>query len=188
MRGKKRKRWTPEEDLELQRYVSFGCYTSAEIAEKLGRKKSAVDARKNKLGLRSIRLSARNPSDVAQILKFRMVGWTQKAIGEVFGVTHSYISDILRQRGFLQFCRQTPKKKRYKNTWTEVELALLRKYLRRGYTTVEIHEALPHRTLYAISQKRAQMTRYWLPKETRERDQRQQRRWVNRTELYIRSE
>lgn len=172
--------------MELQRYVSFGSYTSAEIAEKLGRQRSAVDARKDKLGIRSIRLSARNPSDVAQILKFRMAGWTQKAIGEVFGVTHSYISDILRQNGFLRFFRQTPKKKRYKNSWTEVELALVRKYLRRGYTTVEIREALPHRSIHAIYRQRSKIKRYYLPKETRERDQRQQRRWVNRTELYIR--
>ena len=85
----KRRRWTPAEDLELQRYFAFGCYTSAEIAEKLGRKKSAVDARKNKLGLTRIKVSAKNPSDVAQILKFKMAGWTQKEIGEVFGVTHS---------------------------------------------------------------------------------------------------
>ena len=101
----KRKRWTPEEDLKLKRYFDFGCYTSAEIAEKLGRKKSAVDARKNKLGLTKIKLSAKNPSDVAQILKFRLAGWTQKEIGKVFGVTHSYISEILRLNGFCHFVK-----------------------------------------------------------------------------------
>ena len=37
--GNRRRKWTPAEDLELQRYFAFGCYTSAEIAEKLGRKK-----------------------------------------------------------------------------------------------------------------------------------------------------
>ena len=65
----KRKKWTPGEDLELKRYFTLG-YTSAEIAEKLGRSKSAVDARKNKLGLADIKVSAKNPADVAQILKF----------------------------------------------------------------------------------------------------------------------
>ena len=168
----KRKRWTPAEDLELKRYFSFGCYTSAEIAEKLGRKKSAVDARKNKLGLTRIKVSAKNPSDVAQIVKFRMAGWTQKEIGEVFGVTHSYISEILRQNGFVHFCKKYPKRKRYKNTWTEVELAILRKYLLRGYTAAEIQqEWLPHRSLHAIYQKRAEMTRHWpTPEQRAERE------------------
>ena len=164
----KRKRWTPEEDLKLKRYFDFGCYTSAEIAEKLGRKKSAVDTRKNKLGLTRIRLSAKNPSDVAQILKFRLAGWTQKEIGKVFGVTHSYISEILRLNGFCHFRKKYPKRKRYKNTWTEVELAILRKYLLRGYTTAEIQqERLPHRSLQAIYQKRAEMTRHWPTPEQR---------------------
>ena len=160
----KRRRWTPAEDLELQRYFAFGCYTSSEIAEKLGRKKSAVDARKNKLGLTKTKVSAKNPSDVAQILKFRLAGWTQKEIGAVFGVTHSHISFVLRENGFVHFLKKYPKKKRYKNTWTDVELALLRKYLLRGYTTAEIQQqVLPQRTLYAISQKRSEMTRYWMP-------------------------
>ena len=108
--GNRRRKWTPAEDLELQRYFAFGCYTSAEIAEKLGRKKSAVDARKHKLGLTRTKVSAKNPSDVAQILKFRMAGWTQKEIGGVFGVTHAYISEILRQewvRSFLQKVSET---------------------------------------------------------------------------------
>ena len=91
----KRKKWTPGEDLELKRYVSMGCYTAAEIAEKLGRSKGSVGARKHKLGLADIKLSAKNPADVAQILKFRLAGWTQEKIGKVFGVTHAYISLIL---------------------------------------------------------------------------------------------
>ena len=157
----KRKRWTPAEDMELKRYFSFGCYTSAEIAEKLGRKKSSIDTRKHKLGLTRTKLSAKNPSDVAQVLKFRMAGWTQKEIGEVFGVTHAYISEILRQNGFVHFCKKYPKKKRYKNTWTEVELAILRKCLLRGFTSAEIQQKLPRRSLHAIYQKRAKMTRHW---------------------------
>ena len=186
--GNRRRKWTPAEDLELQRYFAFGCYTSAEIAEKLGRKKSAIDARKHKLGLTRTKVSAKNPSDVAQILKFRLAGWTQKEIGKVFGVTHAYISEILRKNGFIHFRKRYPKKKRYKNTWTEVELAILRKYLLQGYTTVEIQRRLLHRSLHAISQKRAKMTRYWVPKAEREKKQQQQRRWVNRTRLYIRSD
>lgn len=187
--GNRRRKWTPAEDLKLQRYFAFGCYTSAEIAEKLGRKKSAIDARKHKLGLTRTKVSAKNPSDVAQILKFRLAGWTQKEIGAVFGVTHSHISFVLRENGFVHFLKKYPKKKRYKNTWTDVELAILRKYLLRGYTTAEIHQqVLPQRTLYAISQKRAKMTRYWVPKAELEEKQQQQRRWVDRTQLYIRSD
>ena len=174
--GNRRRKWTPAEDLELQRYFAFGCCTSAEIAEKLGRKKTAVDARKHKLGLTRTKVSAKNPSDVAQILKFRLAGWTQKEIGVVFGVTHAHISFVLRENGFVHFLKKYPKKKRYKNTWTDVELALLRKYLLQGYTTAEIQQqVLPQRTLYAISQKRSEMTRYWMPKAELEKRERQQR-------------
>jgi len=169
--GNRRRRWTPAEDLELQRYFAYRCYTSAEIAEKLGRTKPAVDARKNKLGLTNTKVSAKNPSDVAQTLKFRMAGWTQKEIGAVFGVTHAYISEILRKNGFVDFLKKYPKKKRYKNTWTEVELAILRKYLLRGYTTAEIQQRLQHRSIAAIHQKRAKMTRHWpTPEQSAKRE------------------
>ena len=158
----KRKKWTPGEDLELKRYFTLG-YTSAEIAEKLRRSKSAVDARKNKLGLADIKLSAKNPADVAQILKFRLAGWTQEKIGKVFGVTHAHISFILCGNGFRNFCKTYPKHKRCKNTWTDSELSLLRKCLAQGYTTVEIQaKGLPHRSCDAINRKRSEMKR-WHP-------------------------
>ena len=157
----KRKRWTPEEDLELKRYFALGCYTSAEIAEKLGRKKSQVDARKHKLGLTAIKLSAKNPAHVAQVVKFRMAGWTQKAIGEVFGVTHAHISYVLCVNGFVHFRKKYPKTKRYKNTWTDIELASLRKCLLWELTTAEIQEKwLPHRSRDAINQKRSLINRF----------------------------
>ena len=160
---KKRKEWTPGEDLELKRYVSLGGYTSAEIAEKLRRSKGSVDARKHKLGLADIKLSAKNPADVAQILKFRLAGWTQEKIGKVFGVTHAYISEILCSHGFRNFCNNYPKHKRHKNSWTDIELSLLRKCLAQGYTTVEIQaKGLPHRSCDAISRKRSEMKR-WVP-------------------------
>ena len=127
---KKRKKWTHGEDLELKRYVSLGGYTSAEIAEKLRRSKSSVDARKHKLGLADIKLSAKNPADVAQILKFRLAGWTQEKIGKVFGVTHAYISLVLHENGFRHFCNNYPKHKRYKNSWTDIELSAAAKMSR----------------------------------------------------------
>ncbi len=182
-----RKKWSPAEDLELRRYIEFGYYTSAEIAQKLQRTKSAVDARKNKLGITTTKISAKDPATLAQILKFRMAGWTQKRIGEMFGVTHSYISEILRINGFLQFCRVFTKGK-HPRAWTEVELASLRKYLGRGYTTVQIQQELPHRSYDAISQKRALMTRHWLPRKEQERWERHHRRWANRTEFYVKDE
>ena len=185
MKKKKRKAWTPEEDLELRRYFSFDCYTSAEIAKKLRRSKSSVDARKHVLGLTAIKLSAKDPATVAQIVEFRMAGWTQKEIGTQFGVTHAYISQILRVNGFRDFCKKYRKQKRQKNSWTEVELALLRKYLQRGYTTVEIQQELPHRSRDAINQKRSIMTRYWRPKAETDAWRHYHLRWVNRTEFYI---
>ena len=180
---KKRKAWTPEEDLELRRYLSFDCYTSVEIAEKLGRSTSAVNDRKHKFGLTAIKLSAKDPATVAQIVKFRMAGWTQKEIGTLFGVTHAYISQILRVNGFRDFCNKYRKQKRH--SWTEVELALLRKYLHRGYTTVEIQQELPHRSRDAINQKRSIMTRYWRPKAETDAWRHYHLRWVNRTQFYI---
>ena len=158
--------WTPAKDFELKRYFSLGCYSSAEIAEKLGRSKGAVDARKHALGLTAIKVSAKNPADVVQILKFRLAGWTQKQIGKVFGVTHAHISHVLRENGFRHFCKTYPKQKRFKNSWTDLELSLLRKYLMCGYTTAEIHRELPHRTLQAISQKRSILTRRMIAEES----------------------
>ena len=161
---KNRKEWTHGEDLELKRYVSLGGYTSAEIAEKLGRSKGSVDARKHKLGLADIKVSAKDPATVAQVLKFRLAGWTQEKIGKVFGVTHAHISLILCGNGFRNFCKTyPPKRKRYKNSWTDSELSLLRKYIAQGYTTVEIQaKGLPHRSCDAINRKRSEMKR-WVP-------------------------
>ena len=159
----KRKEWTPGEDLELKRYVSLGGYTSAEIAEKLGRSKGSVDARKHKLGLAIIKVPAKDPATVAQILKFRLAGWTQEKIGKVFGVTHAHISFVLGVNGFRGFCRNYPKHKRYNNSWTDSELSLLRKCLAQGYTTVEIQaKALPHRSCHSINKMRSDMKR-WVP-------------------------
>ena len=159
----KRKEWTPGEDLELKRYVSLGGFTSAEIAEKLGRSKGSVDARKHKLGLAGIKVSAKDPATVAQILKFRLAGWTQGKIGKVFGVSHAYISEILCGHGFRHFCNNYPKHKRCNNAWTDSELSLLRKCLAQGKTTVEIQaKALPHRSCDAINRKRSEMKR-WVP-------------------------
>ena len=163
---KKRKKWTPGEDLELKRYFSIGGCTSAEIAEKLGRGKSAVDARKHKLGLTNTKLSAKDPATVAQILKFRLLGWTQEKIGKVFGVSHAHISGVLCQSGFRHFCNNYPKHKRNKNSWTDIELSLLRKCLAQGKTTVEIQaEELPHRSFDAISRIRSKVKR-WVPPGT----------------------
>ena len=162
---KKRKKWTPGEDLELKRYFSMGVHTSAEIAEKLGRSKGAVDARKHNLGLTSIKVSAKDPATVAQIVKFRLAGWTQKQIGKVFGVTHAHISFVLCENGFRGFCGNYPKRRgRYKNAWTDSELSLLRKYIAQGCTTVEIQaKVLPHRSCDAINRKRSEMKRWHPP-------------------------
>ena len=163
---KKRKKWTPGEDLELKRYVSLGVHTSAEIAEKLRRSKGAVDARKHNLGLTSIKVDAKDPATIAQIVKFRLAGWTQKKIGKVFGVTHAHISFVLCENGFRNFCGNYPKHKRYKNAWTDTELSLLRKCLAQEYTTVEIQaKVLPHRSCDAINRKRSEMKR-WIPPGT----------------------
>ena len=159
----KRKKWTLGEDLELKRYVSIGCYTAAEIAEKLRRSKGAVDARKHKLGLAEIKFSAKDPATVAQILKFRLAGWTQREIGKVFGVSPAYISIVLCENGFRHFCKIRPQQMLYRNSWTDTELSLLRKCLAQGKTTVEIQaEELPHRSLHAISRIRSKVKR-WVP-------------------------
>ena len=93
----------------------------------------------------------------------RLAGWTQEKIGKVFGVTHAYISIVLCENGFRGFCKNYPKHKRYKNSWTDSELSLLRKCLAQGYTTVEIQaKVLPHRSCDAISRKRSEMKR-WVP-------------------------
>lgn len=176
-----RKYWTPAEELELKRLVELR-KSPTEIAEKLDRTPDAINVRKSKLGIIT-GLSARNPADVAQIVKFKMLGWTQDEIGEVFGVTGAYISLILNTAGFKKFCWSHGKPQGKRRVWTELEIHLLRKYVNRGYSDAQIQAIWPYRTLNAIQGKRLQVTKYWLPKAETERRKRYRRWWRNRETL-----
>ena len=173
-----RKYWTPAEELELKRLVDLR-KSPTEIAEKLGRTPDAINVRKAKLGLIT-GLSVRNPAVVAQLVKFKMLGWTQDEIGDVFGVTGAYISLLLNTAGFKRFCWSYRRPQAKRRVWTEVEIHLLRKYVNLGYSDAHIQTELPYRTLSAIEGKRLQITKHWLPKAERERRKRYRRWWRNR--------
>ena len=83
-------KWTPKEDARLKQLVAEG-KTSMEIAAFFpNRTYCSVANRKYILEVyrpyASYKLSPRDPSILAQILKFKMLGWTHKEIADVFGV------------------------------------------------------------------------------------------------------
>lgn len=162
--------WTSEEETKLKRLVSER-KTTAQIAKILGRTKYAVNNRRVVLGIEAaVKLSAKNPMHLVEVIKFRMAGWTLSEIADVYGVDPAAVSDVLCQNGFKGrwWVRKKPTQKRKR--WSEVELAIVRKYVLKGLSLEAIQLKLPHRSIAAIRKKRTEITRYWLtPEEQAER-------------------
>ena len=179
-----RRQWNPDEDARLARLLAQGKSLS-EIGKLLNRTEGAVERRKERLGLKrvSVKLSKHNPADIAQLIKFKLAGWTHEAIAEVFDITAAYVSNLLIESGFKHFCgANRPKTYRL---WTEIELHYLRKRLvsnnsrpsaRNGQDLSkselkQIYSELPHRSRHAIRAKIREITRYWItPQEQAERN------------------
>lgn len=182
-------KWTPAEDYTLKQLVAAG-KTASEIAQVLKRRTiGAIHNRRNVLGIHCPRrFPLRDPRYMAAVVKFKMAGWTHAAIAEVYGVSPSEISAILCRNGLHRFRWVRRKHKKPREYWTEVEEALLRKYLKRGVPLKWICLEFPYRSNASIRSKAARITQYWLPRETQERWERHHRRWVNRTEFYVKDE
>lgn len=169
--GRHKAKWTPQEDARLKQLLSES-RTLKEIGRILNRSEVGVQRRKECLGLKRIpvKFSRHDPADIAQLVKFKMAGWTHERIGNVFGTKTSYISNLLTVNGFKRFCEVRPDRSGSCPRWTELELNTLRKCLQRKTSLLEIYRKLPRRSRHAIRQQSRKMTRYWLsPAEQVER-------------------
>lgn len=183
---KKRFKWTPERDAKLRKYVGNG-WSIRKIAEKLRCTVNSVNHRKGKLGLRYV--LTRDPMMFPQIVKFRMAGWTQEKIAEIFGITGAHVSLILTEKGFKGAWDKRGGPRSRQDSWTELEIHRLRQSHRSGESTKDLQaKYFPNRTLSAIYTKRYQLTRHYLPQSEIDKRERQRRRFINRTELYIRED
>ena len=180
-----RKTWTPHDIKTLKRYIANG-KPIAEIARLLRRTPGSIERKKEKLSLRyePVRISKDCPKTVAQLVKFKMMGWSNERIARTFGVrTGGQITNVLRANGFSSW-RLKPKGQRAgipKISWTELELHRLRKGLTRGDSLLKLREALPRRSEHAICHQAREMTKYWRSPEEIERDRKKQWAWRNRT-------
>ena len=173
-KGRKRigKRWTDAELKELARYLDEGM-TTAEIAKRLGRNERAIWDKKYFLRMfKRCKFSPNDPRTVAQVVKFRMLGWQLKDIATVFEVYLQEVWMLLNANGFTgrwkndQSHRQGETLKR----WNEIEIARLRECLKRDDPFKEICRNLPNRSEKAVKHKSAEITRFWQsPAEHEER-------------------
>lgn len=164
-RNKTWRAWTDAEKMLLRRRCAAGD-TSEGIARELRRTKTAVDSMKDRLGIRKrFKMSSRDLPLVASLIKFRMAGWKLTDIAEVYNTDFYYVSKTLCESGFGgRWCVRPRKNPTYK-IWNEIEVATLRKLLKKGASTREIQQAFPYRSPGSIKGKIYKLTCYYLPPE-----------------------
>ena len=168
-------KWTNTEIARLKQLVDDGNLKTAEIAADLGRSAASISDKKLRLGLctQHRKFSWSDPGLLAEIIKFKMVGWRHADIAKVYGVHEMCISHMLRRNGFNRFLSVRPTQLR---KWSEFELAGLRRDIKKGYSFERICAHLPRRTPEAVKYRIWQMTRYWLsPEQLAEREQARRR-------------
>lgn len=170
-----RVRWTAAEDARLAQLLISTDKTLSEIGKLLNRSEHAVGRRKERLGLKEARgkLCKNNALDIAQLIKFKMAGWTHEAIAKVFQTHPSYISNLLTANGFMYFCSNTQNARKAYSDWTEFETHRLRKGLKLGISLYEIYLQFPDRSRNEIHFKIREITRYWPSPAVRAKRKRQ---------------
>ena len=162
------KRWTKTEIRQLKRLVNKR-KESKEIARILGKTQSAINKAKTRYGIYKPRvLSPNNPLHLAEIIKFKMAGWTLERIAEAYGCTTSPVSNILIQNSMSGFMRQKPNYTKPFESWGEYEMVKLRRYCKKGYSLDRICTYFPNRSRKAVQIRILQMTRFWFTPEQKE--------------------
>ena len=168
-----RKHWTDEEDARLKELLTTTDKPLSEIANILGRSESGTEHRKERLGIRRVpfRLDKFNPMHIAQLIKFKMAGWTQLKIAEAWGIKNSsQISRVLQSHGFHRLFACVGEKNQQR--WSEVELHYLRKCLKKGMPFSEVYRQFSHRSPSSVNSKAREITKHWLsPAEKAKRRQ-----------------
>ena len=154
--------WTQAETIRLERLVNSRMPIK-KIALLLGKTFAAVQAKKARMNLKKpAKLSPKNPLHVAEVLKFKMAGWKNKDIAEVYECRPALISWVLTQNGFIGFMRakRNFEAENYER-WDEIDLARIRKFCKRKYSLNEIYPLFPNRSIRTIRERVKRITRYW---------------------------
>ena len=140
---RKKRRWSETEKARLKQLVSDRVGPK-EIARILKRTKSSVETAKARYGYyRPILLSPDNPLHLAEIIKFKMAGWSLERIAEVYGCSQAHISDLLTKNGFRYFARSKREKRDFTDDGSEFDEALLRRLLKRRLSLERISNTFP---------------------------------------------
>ena len=149
-----RKHWTEEEDARLARLLTATDAPLSEIAKQMNRTQSSIERRKERLGIHRVpfKLDRSNPVQVAQLIKFKMAGYTQKEIANMWGIKNpSQISYVLQSHGLHRFYPRVGK--RVYRRWSDLEVQQLRKCVKRKMLLSEIYREFPHRSPSSIASK-----------------------------------
>ena len=149
-----RQHWSAAEEARLEQLLTTTDKPLSEIARLMDRTEGSIERRKEHLGIRRVpfKLDKLNPSHVAQLIKFKMMGWTQEKIAVVWGIKNpAQISNVLRHHGLYRFYACVGEKGYQR--WSNVELYLLRKCVQKGLSRKEICKEFPHRSPSAVSSK-----------------------------------
>ena len=153
--------WTEAEITQLKQLVKER-KPVREIVHIMGRSYGAVNNAKTRNGIyKPMTLSRHNPLHVAEVIKFKMAGWTLEQIGEVFGFTIAHVSQVLRDNGMVRFMWIYNQGEKPYRIWSEYELHRLRKYCKKGYSLDRICTYFPNRSRKAIECRIQKMTRFW---------------------------
>lgn len=166
----RRKYWTNKEIATLKKASAAG-KLDREIAATLNRTVASIEKKREALGIRKpYKLSFYEPQRIAQVIKFRMAGWSLQEIADVFGVTLSRISYILKRAGLThQFDQRKNNfgiRRQTYQRWTPVETHILRRKLSKCASLDDIYACFPNRTRYSIQFKADRLTKHWRSEPT----------------------
>ena len=158
--------WTELEIEQLKQAIADG-KPMTDIARMLNRSYASVRGKKRTLGL--LTPQQQTSPRLAELIKFRMAGWTLQQIAKVYRVSDKCIAEMLNANGFKgKWSQKGFFKRAYIPThWSEIDMHLLRKYLKKGYSLERIATYFPKRSLQAISTQAYNLTRHWGTPEQR---------------------
>ena len=172
---KKRKRykngWTPAENTLIRKLVKKGITTEQMAPYFPNRTLLALKRQRCSLKVKVEPpwFSPQNKRCVAELVKFKMAGYSHKQIAVLYKVPLQKVSWVLCKAGFRQFRMVVKMPPRKKKRWSRMEIALLRKDLKRGIRGEQLHERYPQRTPRAVDKKAYQIMRFWPTPEEKAR-------------------
>ena len=165
--------WTPAENALIRKLVKKGITTEEMAPYFPNRTLWALKHQRFSLKIKrgSPWFSPQNKQCVAELVKFKIAGYSHKQIAALYEVSPQKVSSVLCKAGFSKFRRVIKMPEKKKKRWSDVEIELLRKDLKRGIRGRQLHERHPQRTQRAIDKKVYQITRFWpTPEETARRE------------------